>query len=860
MKRPLAWFCLCLVMLAGFRLYKMGQESDKWREKLSLADSCTMTVTGRVYEKKENQIYIESVLIQECSANLQNEFPKEINLICECDNGEEFSLGSMVEVKGIYRCFREATNPGEFDAYGYYLSQNIVGKLRDVQVAQLNGKNVECYGLLHDMCGYEGRREVVNDASDYRSWCELVCDACGYWELRELLYDLRTHWEGRLYELFPEKEASIMCTMLLGNKDVLDSKIKESFQQNGIAHILSISGLHITIIGMGIYEMLRRIGIAVKPAGLLGVIVLLLYGIMTGMSVSTCRAIGMYVIRMFGEIVGRTYDGLTSVAVIGAIMVCGVPYYLTNCGFLLSYGAILGIYIVCPMFEELDTKMDGKMNAKIGGTSFARKEWIKTLRASIGSSLSVTLATLPIQLWFFYEIPVYSILLNLLVVPLMSVVMVSGLLSIFLPIGNEIVAYLPYGILKWYEYICNVFDGLPFHTWNPGKPEVWQVVVYYVLLFVVVKWKSWGEFFQYVKKWKAWENFLQIVKKWKIWENLLLHVEKNKILKKILWYLEKMNRYIQRAGLSVVAQYGTLTIAVIILGNAPNTGNMLTVLDVGQGDGICLETKEGEVYLFDCGSTSRSGIGQYVLVPFLKYNGIQHIEAAFISHPDEDHCNGILELLALVEEEHITIDRIVLPAIAEVGRTQAFADIWSTVEEYDCKGTSENPTLVQYIGSGDSWEVGDWRFTCLHPRKGTALEDANAYSECFYVEGSNGFSLLLTGDVEKEGEEELLEQLRQHNIDEITLLKVAHHGSRYSSAEAFLEQIRPKVAVISCGESNRYGHPHAETLERLESVGSQVLTTPEYGAITVEISKSVKVYGWLKPTKQGTNEVSWYDE
>lgn len=847
MKRPLAWFCLCLVMLAGVRLYKMGQESDKWREKLSLADSCTMTVTGRVYEKKENQIYIESVLIQECSANLQNEFPREINLICECDNWEEFSLGSMVEVKGIYRCFREATNPGEFDAYGYYMSQNIMGKLRDVQVTQLNGRNVECYDLLHDMCGYEGRREVVNDASDYRSWCELVRDACGYWELRELLYDLRTHWEGRLYELFPEKEASIMCTMLLGDKDVLDKGIKEKFQQNGIAHILSISGLHITIIGMGIYEMLRRIGIGVKPAGLFGVMVLLLYGIMTGMSVSTCRAIGMYVIRMFGEMVGRTYDGMTSVAAIGAIMVCGNPYYLTNCGFLLSYGAILGIYIVYPMFEELDAKMDGKMKTKIGGTSFARKEWIKTLRASIGSSLSVTLATLPIQLWFFYEIPVYSILLNLLVVPLMTVVMVGGLLSIFLPIGNETVAYLPYGILKWYEYICNVFDRLPFHTWNPGKPEVWQVVVYYVLLFMVVKWKCWGKFFEYVMKWKAWNN-------------VLLHVEKNEIFKKLQGYLEKLAIYMQGARTSKIAQYGVLTMAVIILGNAPNTGNMLTILDVGQGDGICLETKEGEVYLFDCGSTSRSGIGEYVLMPFLKYRGIHHVDAIFISHPDEDHCNGILELLALAEEEHIIIDRIVLPAIAEVGRTQAFADIWSTVEEYDCKGTSENPTLVQYIGSGDSWKVGDWEFTCLHPRKGTTLDDANAYSQCFYVEDSNDFCMLLTGDVEKEGEEELLRELVERNIRDITILKVPHHGSRYSSSDAFLEQIRPKVAIISCGESNRYGHPHAETLDRLESVGSQVLTTPEYGAITVEIGKSVKVYGRLKPTKQGTNEISWYDE
>lgn len=204
MKRPLAWLCLCLVMLAALRLYISEQSSVKWQDILSLADGETITVTGRVYEKKENQIYIESILIQNYSANPQNEFPKNVNLICECEYGEELSLGDVVEVKGNFWCFRAATNPGEFDAYDYYMSQEIVGKIWQAQVFRVSEE---------------------------------------HWKIHELLYDLRVYWEGRLYEVFPEKEASAMCTMLLGNKDVLDKEIKESFQQNGIAHILSISGV-----------------------------------------------------------------------------------------------------------------------------------------------------------------------------------------------------------------------------------------------------------------------------------------------------------------------------------------------------------------------------------------------------------------------------------------------------------------------------------------------------------------------------------------------------------------------------------------------------------------------------------------
>lgn len=816
MRRPLACFCLCLVMLAALRLYISEQASARWQNELSLADGDQITVTGQVYEKKENQIYIESILIQETFANPQNEFPKATNLICECEYGEEISLGSVIEVKGTFQCFRPASNPGEFDAYNYYMSQNIVGKIRQAQVLRISDE---------------------------------------YWKVRELLYDLRVYWEGRLYEVFPEKEASIMSTMLLGNKEVLDKDIKESFQQNGIAHILSISGLHITIIGMGIYEMLRRIGVAVKPAAVFGAIILVLYGIMTGMSVSTCRAIGMYLIRMLGEILGRTYDSLTAVAVIGAVMANVNPQYLASCGFLLSYGAILGIGILYPVLMDEDMgdtrgqwtrRNRGRMDVLPDRMSDWMPDWVTralpslfaelftSLRSGLYSGLSVTLVTLPIQLWFFYEVPVYSLLLNLLVIPLMTAVMIGGLLTMLLPVGNGLVGYLPYGILKGYEYACEIFDKLPFHTWNPGKPEIWQVVVYYVLLLAVVNGKTLVNLLMRI-----------VVPRRKSDSNAQ---EKNMdCIQSVKWH-----RW------SKLTQIFILTIAVMVLKKWNFTGNMLTMLDVGQGDGICLETESGEVYLFDCGSTSRSGVGEYVLIPFLKYSGIGHIDAVFISHPDTDHCSGIIELLALAKEERITIDRIVLPAIAEEQRRDAFGEIIDAVGSADCQDDHGDTTKVMhmgnckdtqimYIGEGTTWEVGELRFTCLHPKKGTTEADANAYSECIYVEGQNDFSILLTGDVEAEGEAELLAELQERNIRDITIMKVAHHGSRYSTSEEFLEQVKPRVAIISCGENNSYGHPHEETLERLEEVGSMIFATTDYGAITIEFDEKIEVRSWFLP-------------
>lgn len=609
---------------------------------------------------------------------------------------------------------------------------------------------------------------------------------------------------------------------------------------HNVNRVIVQTGLHITIIGMGIYEMLRRIGVGMKPAAVFGAVILVLYGIMTGMSVSTCRAIGMYLIRMLGEVIGRTYDGLIAVAVIGAITVCINPQCLVNCGFLLSYGAILGIGILYPalMGEE-------ERSAHVGSSLFSGLT--AGVKSSLYSGLSVTLVTLPIQLWFFYEVPVYSLLLNVLIIPLMNALMIGGLVTMLLPIGNGMVAYVPYGILKSYEWACALFDKLPFHTWNPGKPEVWQVVVYYVLLFVVVKWKQIIKLRGDILAWRKKDRTRNAAGK-------MLRTKDNEAnVKYYRWC--KMSQLI------------ILTIAVILLKKWDFTGNTMTVLDVGQGDGICLEMETGEVYLFDCGSTSRSGVGEYVLIPFLKYSGISHIDTVFISHPDTDHWSGIMELLALAEEERIIIDRIVLPAIAEEQRAEAFQEIFDVIQVSDSQSVKDESaammrvqnddaievmdmgtggaTEVMYIGGGDTWEVGDLSFTCLHPEKGTIEEDANAYSECFYVEGQNGFSLLLTGDVEGAGEEELLAELQERNIQDITILKVAHHGSKNSTSEELLAQIRPQVALISCGENNSYGHPHEETLERLEEVGSEVVVTTDYGAIMVEFGKKIEVRSWF---------------
>lgn len=344
-------------------------------------------------------------------------------------------------------------------------------------------------------------------------------------------------------------------------------------------------------------------------------------------------------------------------------------------------------------------------------------------------------------------------------------------------------------------------------------------------------------------------------------------------------------------------KYIALVVAILILAVRPVSRDRVIFLNVGQGDCCLVQTVSGDAYLFDCGSSSRSNVGKYVLLPCLKYYGISKLEAVFVSHPDKDHMNGILELFELAEDNHIEVKQVVLPAMETGERLEQFGDLIAIAgesgeESADGRGderaggrVNESANVmgdepinvrgddiaygdrkmtanraasdtvmgkyekirVSYLATGESWESGNTRFLCLHPEKGYPANDSNAYSLCIYA-NFGSFSLLLTGDVEGKGEKALSHELKERDISDVTILKVSHHGSRNSSSRELLEQIQPRLAVISCGKDNRYGHPHEETLERLEAVGTSVYRTDRYGAIIVETEKdNVRIRGYVCP-------------
>ena len=263
--------------------------------------------------------------------------------------------------------------------------------------------------------------------------------------------------------------------------------------------------------------------------------------------------------------------------------------------------------------------------------------------------------------------------------------------------------------------------------------------------------------------------------------------------------------------------------AVIMLTHRTYGKLEITVMDVGQGDGIWLETDKGEHYLIDGGSTSESKLARYTLVPFLKYTGTDRLDAVFLTHLDEDHISGVRELLE--NPQGIRIEQVVIAQVAKKDeKHEALREL--------CK---EQKVPLRYVKSGDYMETGKMRLQILHPEAEYQAQDRNGYSLVMKLEYGE-FHALFTGDVTEDGEMAVARTLPSDW--KCHYYKVAHHGSRYSNSELLLNQLQPDIAVISCRENNSYGHPHTEVLERLRQVGTTVYRTDESGAVMLTVSGS----------------------
>lgn len=757
-KRPLCLTALLFLIVQaivtiGFN--RPGTQRPSGLE-LNIGRRAKTTVEGTVCRREIRPDY-QLLYLEDNIVHLKNQIYHEPKILVYLKTENQPRIGNRIEIQGEGKTFEEARNPGNFNQKLYYQKQN-----------------------MHVSVWSEEMK--VLDTGIYR--------------VREGLTQVREKWKALLIDSMGSYYGNSMSAILLGDKSELDPELKSVFQKSGIGHILAISGLHMSFLGSTLYLLLRKMGVPFLIAGSLGSFFLGGYTLMIGAGVSSLRALVMFFVRIGADITGRDYDGPTSLTLAAAVIVAGKPSYLFDAGFLLSFGALFGIAFVYPCVEfwlcaktpkgvpaQNQDKDEKKLNIKKIATNIS-----KTMIKGFQASIALNLALLPIMLYFYFEFPLYSVILNLFIIPLMPVLLGIGIVGslaalVSLEVSGFILSLCKI-LLFLYEKACTFSLSLPGSRIVTGQPGLGAIYVYYVLLIL-----------------------------------LCLHtytcIQKRKRADR--------TRCVFRRGVKLLV--GNVAIAGLVLILAfsfPCFGGdgkvEISMLDVGQGDGLYVKGAKGKSYFIDGGSSDVGSVGQYRIEPFLKSKGRGSLDYVFISHGDADHMNGIEELLDN-QELGIRIRNLVLPP--EELHNEALKSLASKALE---KGTK-----VVTMKRGDRLEEDEMEIVCLAPSPDYKGEPGNAASMVLAVSYGD-FDMLFTGDVEGEGER-ILEG--DAGLSTYEVLKVAHHGSKNSTTDKFLSRTKSGIALISAGIQNRYGHPHKETVELLDRAGCKIYSTQDNGAVTI---------------------------
>ena len=696
---------------------------------------------------------------------MQEIFGKNASALCYLQEDEALPrAGSYVRVFGEVSPFLQATNPGEFDAAAYYRRKDCLFALRKTKITA----QTKTYGRLE-----------------------------------EFLSQLRYESEVLFRKLLGEKNGGIASAMVLGRKKGMDSEVKALYQGAGISHLLAISGLHLSLIGAGLFGLLKKVRLPVALSAGISTWILIVYAQLTGMGISTRRALVMFLLFLAAGLLKRTPDLPTSLAVAALLLLVPRPQRILDAGFQLSFSAVLGIAVMIPVLQDgwEDAAPSLRVTDGVAGWNIARTAIVRTcrlLRKNILAGLGITMTMLPFLLIHFYEWSPWSVFLNLAVIPLMGILLpcLIGLqlvarltaLAHCLELPQHLLCTAIEAIFSCYEQLCRFTTALPGSILHTGYPT-WQALAAYTIGLIA------------------------------------LAVSGKKL----------------RPHLRLAAAMCLMGIFLIRLPGELN----VTMLDVGQGECVGIETREHHVYLVDAGSTSKKKTGQYQIIPWLKYIGTRSVEGIFITHWDEDHISAVGELLEWSKSSRVKIRRIFLPDVAL--KDEVLETLLQQIEEAEVS--------VEYLSAGEHMTDGALQISCLHPYAKKVPEDRNDASLVLRL-SQGDFQMLLTGDLEKSGEDWLVEQARPaveqpqpaaQNPLRCTILDAGHHGASNATGEALLDLAQPELVLISCGKNNRYGHPAPETLKRLEERGIRWYSTAEVGAIQVQVGKKkVKIKQYIQ--------------
>jgi competence protein ComEC len=576
------------------------------------------------------------------------------------------------------------------------------------------------------------------------------------------VYALRNRLSQAMSATIPEPQASLAQGMILGIRGNITPELQNAFIQSGTMHILVISGSQFNIVagilvatGIWLFGKRRFFYIWLALAAIW------IYALLTGMSPPVIRSAVMVSIFLFADLLGRQKSAMTAIGFAAALMIAITPKILADASFQLTFMSTLGMVVVAPRLQNWGKNIIADKLGEEGG--FVKTaDWVAD---SLFVTLGVTIAIWPLLVYYFGIFSVVSPLASLLVLPALPYLLGSGtlaaVLGIFLlPVG-QIVGWLAWLAAFYMLVIINGFAKLTFSAINVGTINPAWIWAYFAalaaILWLIPNRKTVGAFFS-----RTASTLDQVPKKWAVPSLLVVAI------------------------LTSTAAYAM-----------PDNRLHVSFLDVGQGDAILIQTPNHQDILVDGGPSAQAISAQLSkLLPFWD----RTIELVVLTHPHEDHLTGLLEVLQRYKVKQV----FYLDTTYTLPDEQEWLNL---IQQKHIKATMA--TAGQEIDLGTK----DTTLEVVNPTPGSTVP---AMDNGIVLKLSDEkISFLLTSDISADAEHDLITQRADVSC---TVLKVAHHGSNDSSTAAFLAVADPKLAVISVGADNTFGHPGADTLQRLADV------------------------------------------
>ena len=668
--------------------------------------------------------------------NITKSFDNE-KVLVTLDTDEKLNIYDSYKIRGRLSTPFKAGNPSQFD-YGNYLRNfDTYAVFYGRNPYSMKDADIPCFEQINT--NKTRMERALQKISNYR---ELV---------------LNVH---KSYIKSPNLE--ILGGIVFGDDAVSPPEnIKQSFVNSGLLHILAASGMNVAFIYSFFFFLLNLCKVPFKLNTGICIVAVLTYVLMTGLGASVIRAALMLLFVLIGKLIDRDAHSISLLSFVAFLMLIYNPMLINDVGFQLSFIVTFGLLVMTPYLIRSNNKI---MNWLIG---------------CIAVPIIAQLWVIPIQIFYFNNISIYSVFANIMSVPILYIISFGGFLSSVLAVLCSIHLPFSYLICRCFDFILNplitilvnisdFWGNLPHSTLQTTHPNPIQILIYYFLLLNIIR--LFDKDFR-----NKWGKYMKII---------------------------------------LPAFFAILLISTIPI---PNHNLEITVFDVGNADAFLIKTPNNEYMMIDTGKSGYNGgksQAEMIIVKYLKDRGIKNLDTIIVTHFDNDHSGGTSDLIKGVNVNKVYVN-------STKHNSNSAKEIYYSAEQKSVKLIEAKNNQTVYDNSG-------LKITNYIAKNLAGVGDNE--SSILTLLKYNDFSILFTGDAGIT----TLNNLKSYLPQNITVLKVGHHGASGVINKNLADYFNPKYSIISTGE-NKFGHPSIYTTETLRN--SKILRTDINNSIKITVNK-----------------------